>query len=616
MRILLPMVAAGLCAAAPTPGPAPISRGRDLPIVEANDNRAPAGVLTDGVLTLRLVVTMARWYPNEVGGPFTEVPVFAEEGKAPQVPGPLIRVPAGTELRITVRNALPDSTVTLLGFQSRPVVGADSLGVAPGQVREFTFRVDQAGTFLYAAMVGVVHGEAEQLAGALIVDPPGARTDDRIWVINIWSEETDSSSREALTINGKSWPQTERVAAMVGDTIRWRVLNGSERNHPMHLHGFFFSVLSRGDGQVDTSYSAAQQRLAVTETLFPRNTMAMTWVPEQVGNWLFHCHLSFHVIPEAQLEPPADGHHALLSGDLGQHMAGLVMGITVAPRPGQLPIPWINPRKVSVWIREGPPPGAAPRAMSFVVSSDGREPPARRFQVPGEPLILTQGRPADVTVHNSLPEATSIHWHGLELESWSDGVPGWSGGGNRVAAPIQPGDSLTVHLTTKRAGTFIYHTHLNDIEQLTSGLYGPLIVLPPGEVFDPVHDLLFVGGWDGTGGLNRRSDPPMVVNGVAGEPPVDLTMGATYRLRFINIAPAGNFGWRITRDGKLVEWRMLAKDGADLPPHRAVPRPAAFRIFVGETFDAEFTPTAPGDYLLSAPSGPSTSFYQRVLRVR
>jgi FtsP/CotA-like multicopper oxidase with cupredoxin domain len=193
-------------------------------------------------------------------------------------------------------------------------------------------------------------------------------------------------------------------------------------------------------------------------------------------------------------------------------------------------------------------------------------------------------------------------------------VPGWSGAGNRVAAPIQPGDSLTVHLTLKRAGTFIYHTHLNDIEQVTSGLYGPLIVLPPGEVFDSVHDLLFVGGWDGTGGPNLPA--PMVVNGVHEEPPLELTLGATYRLRFINIAPAGNFRFRITRDGELGQWRMVAKDGADLPPHRAVPGPAAYRIFAGETFDAEFTPAEPGDYLLSAPSSPSTVFYQRVLRVR
>src|SRR3990167_6889757 len=265
MRVFL-MVVAALCAAAPTPAPAPIFPAHDLPIVEANDNRTPAGVLTDGVLTLRLVVTMARWYPNQPGGPFTEVPVFAEEGKAPQVPGPLIRVPVGTELRVTVRNALADSTVTLLGFQSRPAVGADSLAVAPGQVRDITFRVDQAGTFLYAATVGVIAGETEQLAGALIVDPPGGPADDRIWVINIWSGETDSKRRQALTINGKSWPQTERITATVGDTVRWRVLNGSERNHPMHLHGFFYSVLSRGDGLVDTSYSAEQQRWVVTET--------------------------------------------------------------------------------------------------------------------------------------------------------------------------------------------------------------------------------------------------------------------------------------------------------------------------------------------------------------
>ena len=48
-----------------------------------------------------------------------------------------------------------------------------------------------------------------------------------------------------------------------------------------------------------------------------------------------------------------------------------------------------------------------------------------------------------------------------------------------------------------RAGTFIYHTHLNDIEQLTSGMYGAAVVLERNQKYDPSTDHAFVLGRDG-----------------------------------------------------------------------------------------------------------------------
>jgi FtsP/CotA-like multicopper oxidase with cupredoxin domain len=605
VRLLFLFLAALLIGGPTTPA--------DLPVVVANDNRTPAGVLENGVLTIRLVVTNARWYPENPGGSFTDVPVFAEEGKAPQIPGPLIRVPQGTEIRATIRNALLDSTVTLRGFQSRPAEGRDSVVLDPGGSAEVTFNADAAGTYLYWARSSRKGGETEQLAGAIVVDAPGARTDDRIFVINIWSMSIDSTAfRNALAINGKSWPYTERVETTVGDTVRWRVLNGSVRNHPMHLHGFFYDISSRGDGLLDSVYTDEQHRMVVTETLRGRHTMALTWVPEQPGNWLFHCHLSFHVIPEARLDAP-EGNHAVMSGNIGEHMAGLVMGIAVRPRPGDMAPVRNNTRKLSVYVQEGPPPGNAKRAMSFVISPEGTPPAPDVVRVPGDMLVLTRGVPTDVTVHNRLSEPTSIHWHGLELESWSDGVPGWSGNGPRVAPPIAPGDSFTAHLSLKRAGTFIYHTHLNDIEQITSGLYGALIVLEPGKTFDPTRDFVFVGGWDGEESLEVN---PMVVNGVNEEPALELQVGETYRFRFINIAPAGNFGFQIRRGSEFAEWRPIAKDGGDLPPSQTITGRALVRLFAGETADAEFTPSEPGEYLLIAPGGQGKNHYQRAIIVR
>jgi hypothetical protein len=261
--------------------------------------------------------------------------------------------------------------------------------------------------------------------------------------------------------------------------------------------------------------------------------MRMTWSPDEPGNWLFHCHLSFHVIAAARLDPPKDDHAAMLSGDPGQHMAGLIMGIHVRPRPGDGVADRRRSHRLGVYVVPGVARDTAhPRPITLLAARDGREPPVGAVRAPGDLLVLTRGEPTDITVHNRLAEATAIHWHGLELESWSDGVPGWSGQGVNVAPPIAPGDSFTARLTLKRAGTFIYHTHLNDIAQLTAGLYGPLVVLEPGQRWDPSREFLFVGG------VHLPTAPGFVVNGVNTEPPLELRVGQTYRFRFINIAPA------------------------------------------------------------------------------
>ena len=57
---------------------------------------------------------------------------------------------------------------------------------------------------------------------------------------------------------------------------------------------------------------------------------------------------------------------------------------------------------------------------------------------------------------------------------------------------IAPGSSFAAKMTPSRAGTFIYHTHWHDEDQLLNGIYGPLIVLEPGEKYDPDHDKIFL----------------------------------------------------------------------------------------------------------------------------
>src|SRR5215207_4510571 len=79
--------------------------------IATNDNRRSAGRLRGGVLTLRLEVRSGLLQPEEGDGPGVPALAFAEVGRKLQVPGPLIRVLQGTEIRVSLRNPFRDSTL-------------------------------------------------------------------------------------------------------------------------------------------------------------------------------------------------------------------------------------------------------------------------------------------------------------------------------------------------------------------------------------------------------------------------------------------------------------------------------------------------------------------------
>jgi FtsP/CotA-like multicopper oxidase with cupredoxin domain len=253
-----------------------------------------------------------------------------------------------------------------------------------------------------------------------------------------------------------------------------------------------------------------------------------------------------------------------------------------------------------------------------MIVQEGKLEPARdSLTFPGAALVLQRGEPTEITVHNRTHQPVTIHWHGIELESFYDGVGDWSGWGNRTAPAIAPGDSFVVRLTPDRAGTFIYHTHNEEGAQLASGLYGSLLILPPGAQRDTTTDRVFLLG---AGGPNPVAPP--FVNGTATPAPVELRAGSTYRLRLINISPSDIKRVRLLGDGAdsavVQQWRAFAKDGAELPAHQATMRRAVVTIGPGETYDYELTRETPVTLSLeirTAPRGP-ISFARLPVRVR
>ncbi len=466
----------------------------ELPVVMANDNRIAAGQLKDGVLELELDLRQGRWYPEDETGQYRDVYAFAEQRRGPQSSGPLIRVPQGTQIRASIHNALPVAA-KIFGLHRHPGDAKDALTLAPDETRQVQFVAGEAGTYLYWATTTDKSGKFGKdpenlLSGAFVIDAPGNKMDDRIFVIGIWSKGTTPADFEEIeSINGRSWPYTERLTLKLGETVHWRVINASASAHAMHLHGFFFTAAAT---------SARKLQLVISDN------------------------------------------------------------------PGKIPL-----YKLEVNDPLKPAEGDEKKTVSLL----------------GPPIVLTRGEAAEIEVKNQSSNPTVIHWHGIELENYFDGVDGWTGAGGQTTPPIPPGTSFVARMTPPRAGTFIYHTHWHDSVQLRNGVYGPLIVLEPGQKYDPEHDQTFVfsiGKYEPFGFL-------LLVNGSPQPSPVELHTATRYRLRLINITSNSvDLRVRLNNQGAPAKWKVVAKDGADLPAAQLKSCDAEMGIAVGETYDVEY----------------------------
>ena len=598
----------------------------ELSVARPNDNRVPAGQLQRGRLELALETRRVAWHVTGDANPAGEVLAFAEAGKAAEIPGPLIRVTVGTNVTIKVTNST-DSTLVLH-------VLSDSAIIAPGQSGGLSLRADSPGTFFYWASTtrsDLRHRafEDSQLHGALVIDQRGARVSaDRVFVISEWVQRRRPDGAPALpsallAINGRAWPETEPLHYALGDSVRWRLINTSVEPHPMHLHGFYFRIDARGDVTGDTLLAPARRRMAVTEVVYPGQTMAMVWSPNRPGTWLFHCHFAIHTLPNVPIRtnpaapstPPAPGavpfifRDALAGHDPSQHvregMGGLMLAITVAAPSGwSLKEP--ARRSLRLLVQHNGKAGVAAR-YGFLLPAGPVEPARDSVERPAPTLVLRRGEPTSIMVVNRADTPTQIHWHGLEIENYYDGVTGVGGYPGMQTPAILPGDSFEVRLTPPRAGSFMYHSHLDDARQMLLGLWGAIVVLDADQAWNPELDRVFLVSIDAA---------QAVLNGVAVPDTLVLSSGASYRFRLMNLSIAGIYRVGLLRDSLPVQWTPLAKDGFALSGAAAAPVAARLTSAVGETYDVEFRPEAPGILRLEYRTGSNNNLViSQVMRV-
>ncbi|OAD92063.1 copper oxidase [Aequorivita soesokkakensis] len=108
--------------------------------------------------------------------------------------------------------------------------------------------------------------------------------------------------------------------------------------------------------------------------------------------------------------------------------------------------------------------------------------------IPGPTLEFTEGEQAVIHVINKMEVETSVHWHGILLPNFQDGVP------YLTTPPIKPGTTFTYEFPIKQSGTYWYHSHTMLQEQ--SGVFGSIVIQPKEKILDYDKELvLMLSDW-------------------------------------------------------------------------------------------------------------------------
>ena len=215
-------------------------------------------------------------------------------------------------------------------------------------------------------------------------------------------------------------------------------------------------------------------------------------------------------------------------------------------------------------------------------------------QSPGPTIEVVEGDRVRVFVTNKLPEHTSVHWHGQRLPNGMDGVTGLTQPG------IMPGQTFVYEFIARRAGTFMYHPHADEMTQMAMGMMGLWITHPkdpkfmradrdfcillnaydvePGSATPKVNTMLDFNLWT----FNSRAFP--------GIDPMVVAQGDRVRIRIGNLTMTNH---PIHLHGH--EFVVTGTDGGWVPPSARWPE-VTTDVAVGQMRAIEFDATDAGDW--------------------
>ncbi len=253
--------------------------------------------------------------------------IYTVNGKSGELIEP-INVKKGDVVRLRFINAgyrshgihIPGQNIKVVSSDGQDINGAgiikdQIINVAPGERYDVEFTVTSADNFIIDAHDDNAYND--QLQIPVNVDGGSGNTleesmDTEVPIFDLTSYGTPSSGEFSLndqytvdynvelnmvtdgntqkyTINGKVFSELPSLKVKTGDLVKLTYENKSQVDHPMHLHGHFFQILSK-DGKAVTGAPILKDTLLVK----PGEKYVVAFKANNPGNWVQHCHELHH----------------------------------------------------------------------------------------------------------------------------------------------------------------------------------------------------------------------------------------------------------------------------------------------------------------------------------
>jgi FtsP/CotA-like multicopper oxidase with cupredoxin domain len=222
----------------------------------------------------------------------------------------MIRVTEGDQVRIVVKNELPEPTTVhwhgiQVPFEMDGVPGVSQDPIQPGETFTYEFTAQPAGTFMYHTHYNSDVQMGLGLFAPFIIDPAEPTTPQPDVDVTIMLSEWRVVNGETFpampmaamepnyfTFNGHAFPATQTIEVKQGQLVRLRFYGAGQFIHPIHLHGMSFKVVAIDGMPVAPEVQQSMDTISVA----PGQRFDIEFTATSPGQWMLHCHILHHTM--------------------------------------------------------------------------------------------------------------------------------------------------------------------------------------------------------------------------------------------------------------------------------------------------------------------------------
>ncbi|MBB6215452.1 FtsP/CotA-like multicopper oxidase with cupredoxin domain [Anaerosolibacter carboniphilus] len=253
--------------------------------------------------------------------------IYTVNGKSGELIKP-IDVKKGDVVRLRFINAgyrshgihIPGQDIKIVSTDGQDIYGADFIKdqiiqIAPGERYDVEFTVTSDENFFIDAHDDNAYNDQLQIP-VIVADGngttrpeeeiveyplfnlvnygapgPGKFTLDQTYDIDYMVQLDALGDDKGLryTINGKIFNELPLLKLRTGNTVKFTYFNNSKVDHPMHLHGHFFQILSKNG--IPVSGAAIMKDTLLVK---PGEKYVVAFEADNPGRWVQHCHELHH----------------------------------------------------------------------------------------------------------------------------------------------------------------------------------------------------------------------------------------------------------------------------------------------------------------------------------